>query len=724
MSIIQSIRERAAWLVFGLIAVSLIGFLLMDARKSNFFGGDRGTVVGVIDGRKIQVDDFDQQVNMIEERAKQQQQGGVVTDEMREQIRENVWNRIIQESLLGKDYAALGLEVSPKEENDMLAGQDVVPEIRQAFTDPKTGFFNAQQAAQQINQIKAIYRAGPRKGANADNSQYEVARAFWEDEEPQFVQQRLEQKFVTLIANSAYVPKWMAEKENADNSQIASISFVNTPYYTIPDSAAKVSDAEISDYVNQHPDEFKQEESRSIAYVTFDAGPTPADSARVRQELIDLSKDFAATKDPGAFLARVESETPYPDTTVAKSMTHVPFKDSIFALPKGALFGPYLDGGNYVIAKMIDEHPVPDSVEARHILVATVDPQTHQPIMDDSVGKKKIDSIRNLIEKGGQRFDSVAAHLSDDISSRIKGGNVGWFGPPGGRGSMVKSFSDFVFGHKVGEKGVVKSEYGYHYIEVLGQKNFEPGYKVAYMSRRIDPSHETDMAASGLASQFAGVSRDAGSFDDNLRKQHLQRLVAPDIAPAAINILGLGPNRQLVRWIYDAELGNVSEPFPVGDKYVVALVTEINKAGTMPAAKARPRVEPILRNRKKAELITKKLGSPATLDAAASAGNQPVMHADTVNFSSGTIQSAGREPRVVGACFDKALAGKPASPPIAGTSGVFVLRVEKVSALSNPNGDIQQQRFALEQQQRQVSYQILEQMKRLAQITDNRGKFF
>jgi peptidyl-prolyl cis-trans isomerase D len=720
MSIIQQIRERAAWLVFGLIAISLVGFLLMDARRSNFFGGDRGTVVGVIDGQKVQVDEFNQQVNSIEERAKQQQQGGVVTDEMREQIRENVWNRIVQESLLNKDYAALGMEVSPKEENDMLVGQDVIPEIRQAFTDPKTGFFNAQAAAQQINQIRSIYKSGPRKGANADNSQYEVARSFWEEEEPQFVQQRLEQKFVTLIANSAYVPKWMAEKENADNSQIASISFVNTPYYTIPDSAAKVSDAEITDYVNQHSDEFKQEESRSIAYVTFDASPTAVDSTRVRQELIDLSKDFATTKDPGAFLARVESETPYPDTTIAKSMTHVPFKDSVFALPKGGLFGPYLDGGNYVVAKLVDEHPVPDSVEARHILVATTDPQTHQAIMDDSTGKKRIDSIRNLIEKGGQPFDSVAAHLSDDFGTKLKGGKLGWFGP----NKMVKEFQDFAFGHKVGDKGVVKSQFGWHYIQVTGQKNFEPGYKVAYLSRKIDASHETDMAASGLASQFAGVSRDARTFDDNLQKQHLQRLVAPDIAPSAINILGLGPNRQLVRWVYDAELGNVSDPFPVGDKYVVALLTEINKTGTMPAAKARPRVEPILRNRKKAELIEKKLGSPATLDAAAGTSNQPLMHADTVNFSSGTIPNAGREPKVVGAAFDKALSGKPASPPIAGNSGVFVIRVEKVSALSNPNGDIQQQRFALEQQERQVAYQVLQQMTRLATITDNRGKFF
>ncbi|HUB60502.1 MAG TPA: peptidylprolyl isomerase [Puia sp.] len=719
MSIIQSIRERAAWLVFGLIAVSLIGFLLMDARRSNFFGGDRGTVVGVVDGHKIQVDDFDQQVNNIEDRYKRQQQGSV-TDEMREQIRESVWNRIIEENLLSKDYAVLGMEVSDKEVNDMLAGEDVVPEIRQAFTDRKTGMFDAQAAANQINQIRSIYRAGPRRGANADNSQYEMAKSFWEDEVPQFIEQRQQEKFVTLLSNSAYVPKWMAEKETADNSQIASISFVNTPYYTVPDSAAKVSDAEITDYVNQHPEEFRQDDSRSIAYVTFDASPTSADSAAVKQQLIDLSKDFAAAKDPAAFLNRVGSEVPYADTTIAKSMIHVPFKDSIFALPKGGLFGPYLDAGNYTIAKLIDEHEVPDSVEARHILVATVDPDTHQPIMDDSTGKKKIDSIRNLIEKDGQNFDSVAAHLSDDQGSKMKGGKLPWFGP----NQMVKEFQDFAFGHKVGDKGIVKSQFGWHYIQILGQKDFEPGYKVAYLSRKIEASQNTDMAASGLASQFAGMSRDAKSFEENIQKQHLQRLVAPDITPSAITIPGLGANRQLVRWVYDAELGAVSEPFSVGDKYVVALLTEINKAGTMSAAKARPRVEPILRNRKKAGIISKKLGTPATLDAAATTTNQPVMHADTVNFSSGMIPNAGREPRVVGACFDKSLIGKPASPPIAGNSGVFVIRVEKVSALSNPNGDINQQRFALEQQQRQVGYQILEQMRRLANITDNRGKFF
>jgi peptidyl-prolyl cis-trans isomerase D len=248
---------------------------------------------------------------------------------------------------------------------------------------------------------------------------------------------------------------------------------------------------------------------------------------------------------------------------------------------------------------------------------------------------------------------------------------------------------------------------------------------VAYLSRKIETSPETDQAASGMASQFAGESRNAQAFDDNVQKGKLQRLNAPDIQPSEVSIPGLGPNRQLVRWIYDADLGNVSEPFAVGDKYVVALLTEINKAGTMSAAKARNVVEPILRNKKKAEQIMKKLGSPASLDVAATASGQQIMHADSILFSSPYIANVGQEPKVIGMAFDKDLTGKPVSPLIPGNGGVYVIRVEKVSALSNPNADLQQQRFVQEQQQRQrISYGLTDALRKLATVEDDRGKFF
>ena len=718
MSILQTIRDRAAWLVFGLIALSLIGFLLMDAfvGKSRLFG-TRSTVVGTIDGQKIEYNDFEREVSSQEERYKAQ--GYPVNDAMQQNIRDGVWRQMIEDDLLSKDYAKLGIDVSDKEINDMLVGADAIPDIKRAFTDPKTGIFDSQAAAAQINQLRALYKAGPKK--TGDNRQYEAAKSFFEESYPQIIKMRLREKYTSLLANSAYVPKWMIEKMNADNSQLAAISYVNTPYFTIPDSAAKITDGEIEDYISQHKDQFKQEESRSIAYVTFNAAPSSDDSAKLRQQLVDLSVEFAKTNDPQAFLARVGSELPYADTYLGKARIQVPGKDSIFALAKGAVYGPYLDGTNYTVAKLVDEKTLPDSARARHILVATVDPQTQQPTMDDSTAKKKIDSIRNLIEKGGQKFDSVAAKLSDDPGSKTKGGDLGYFTAD----RMVKEFSDFAFNHKVGEKGIVKSQFGYHYIEVLDQKNFEPAYKVAYLSRKIETSPETDQAASGLASQFAGESRNAQAFDDNVQKDKLQRLNAPDVQPSEVSIPGLGPNRQLVRWIYDADLGNVSEPFAVGDKYVVALLTEINKAGTMSAAKARNVVEPILRNKKKAEQIMKKLGSPASLDAAATAGGQQIMHSDSVLFSAPYIANVGQEPKVIGSAFDKALAGKPASPPIPGNGGVYVIRVEKVSALSNPNADLQQQRFVQEQQQRsRISYGLVDALRKLATVEDDRGKFF
>jgi peptidyl-prolyl cis-trans isomerase D len=163
----------------------------------------------------------------------------------------------------------------------------------------------------------------------------------------------------------------------------------------------------------------------------------------------------------------------------------------------------------------------------------------------------------------------------------------------------------------------------------------------------------------------------------------------------------------------------------VGDKYVVVELTEINKEGTMLASKARNQIEPILRNRKKAEIIIKKLGTPASLDAAAATSGQPVLKADSVLFSSPFIPNVGQEAKVIGSSFDKALAGKPVSPAIPGNGGVFVIKVGNVSAISNPNADLQQQRFMQEQQQRsRISYGLIEALRKLATVRDDRGKFF
>ncbi|HVU97214.1 MAG TPA: peptidylprolyl isomerase [Puia sp.] len=717
MSIIQQIREKAAWLVFGLIALSLVGFLLMDAfvGRSRLFG-NRSTVVGTVNGEKIEFTDFEKAMTDQEDQLKAR--GYQVNDAMLQNVRDMVWRQLTEDVLLNDDISSLGIQVTDKEVNDMLVGQNAIQDIKQAFTDPKTGVFDVQAAAAQINQLRNLYKSGPKK--NADNSRYEMARKFFEESLPQIIKMRMREKFTALFANSAYVPKWMLEKTNSDNSQLATISFVSSPYLSVPDSAAKISDAEIQDYINKHPDQYKQEESRSIAYVTFNAGPNASDSQRVKQQLTELEPDFKKAEDIDAFFGRVGSSQPYYNGYVGKARIMVPNKDSIFALSKGELYGPYLDAGSYVVAKLVDVKTLPDSAKARHILIATSDPRTGQVINEDSVAKKRIDSVKEVLEHGGN-WDSVALKVSDDPGSKEKGGLYDWFTSD----RMVKEFSDFVFNGKKGEAKIVKTQFGYHYIQILDQKNFEPAYKVAYLSRKIDASQETDQAAFGLASQFAGQSRDAKAFDENVQKQGLNKMIAPDIAPAESNIPGLGTNRQLVQWAYKADIGTVSEPYTVGDRYVVAELVEINKAGMMTPAKARNQVEPILRRKKKAELLARKFGNPASLDAAASASGQPVQHADSLRFASGFIPNVGQEPKVVGASFDKQLSGKAISPAIAGNAGLFFIKVDNVSAMSNPNADVQQQRLMQEQMERQlIDRGLTETMRKRADIKDYRSNFF
>jgi peptidyl-prolyl cis-trans isomerase D len=713
MSIIQKIRDRAAWLVFGLIAVSLIGFLLMDARSigGRAAASTSGTI-GEVNGEKLEYADFQKQVSEREDQYKSQ--GYPVNDMLSQNIREEVWKQFEENAVLMTEYQKLGIDVSDKELNDMLVGPNAVQEIKRAFTDPNTGMFDAQQAASRINQLRTIYKANRKSDQN-----YAMAQNFFEQALPQFVKLRQREKYISLLAQSSYIPKWMIEKTNADNSQIASVNFVKIPYQTIADSTIKISDAEIQSYLDDHKNQFAQEESRTISYVSFSAAPTAGDSATIFQQVETLRPEFTTTTDVESFLTKNGTETNFTETYTPKSKLTGSRKDSLMSLHTGAVVGPYLDGSNYVLARIMDIKTLPDSVRARHILVALNDPKTNQPKIDDSTAKKKIDSIKTLLDNG-QKFDSLAFHLSEDEGSRIKGGDLGYFG----QGQMVKEFGDFTFNGKKGEIKIVKTQFGYHLIEIMDQKNFEPAFKIAYFSRRIEPSQETDQNASGLASQFAGENRDKASFDAAVKKENLHAITAPEIQPTDFNIQGLGSSRSMVRWAYGAKQGEVSESFSVGDKYVVALLNDINHKGTIGLGKARPMIEPILRNQKKADIISAKIGSAATLEAVSTTFSQPVSHVDSLQFSSPYIPNVGPEPKVVGYSFDKLLIGKAASAPVGGNEGVFVLKVNNVSAKANYNVDPEQARQTmLQSQENLIQRSGTDALKKKAKIEDDRGKF-
>ena len=150
--------------------------------------------------------------------------------------------------------------------------------------------------------------------------------------------------------------------------------------------------------------------------------------------------------------------------------------DTLFSVEPGTVVGPYLDGGVgqyvsygfYRATKLIDRRPVPDSVKSRHILIPVENPETNPIGLANARGT--IDSLKNLIENEGARFDTLAKYHGTD-GTRLNGGDLGMQGPKG----FIPAFRDVIFYEAdMNKLYTVVTSFGVHLIEVIERKKFWP----------------------------------------------------------------------------------------------------------------------------------------------------------------------------------------------------------------------------------------------------------
>ena len=710
MSIIQQIREKYAAVSIAVIALSLIGFILTD-----YFAGRGGsgnsqpTSIGSVNGTDIDINTFNERLTEMENGYRSQ--GMDVNDEMRQQLNEMLWNNEVEEIILTNEYDKLGLTFSAADMEEALYGTNPPPALAQQFKDA-AGNYDPAAARQFINSLK-------KKKAN-DPQRIYIERNIID----YLIQNGLRMKYASLLSGAVFYPKWLSDKELNDQSSIASISYVAVPYTTISDSAVKVTDEDINAYVRKHKNEFKQTESRSISYVVFDAAPNSTDSAAALSEVVKAKDSFATATDAAQFIIANNSTTAFFDGYVLKSTMQVPNADTIRSLSVGAVYGPYIDGGNYVLAKMLSKRELPDSVKCRHVLIGTVDQQTGQQIMTDSAASKLIDSIKNAINGGASWADLVKKYNPQSDGSRENNGEMTFTAMQIQSPNFAKEFGQFILlDGKQGERKVVKTNFGYHFIEIMEQKKIEPAYKIAYFSRTVEPSDETINTASTAAAQFAAEARNAKQFDATVTQKKLVPRVA-EVRPTDYTIIGLGGARNLVRWIYENETGDVSEPTTLGDKVIVALIVEERAEGLPDAKTARLQVESIIRNQKKAQEIISKIGNNRDLNQVATSFKTNVLRADSISFYSPFIPGLGMEPKLTGAAFNPANKGK-VGEPVTGASGVFLFRTENVGLVPAANAAYTDRRAQMEAGMKQSSANAsLQSLRTAATVKDRRIKFY
>lgn len=690
------LRERMGRILAIVIGGALLAFIIGEVGKSggSFFRDDPDEL-GSVNGEKISYSTYKTRVDQNTEQVRAQY--GQVNSQIATRVQENTWDQMVNTAIITKEVDRLGLAIGKPELNALINGPTPSPQIQQVFVNQQTGQFDRAQ----LNSFETYLQTAK------DNDPRKIQ---WAELITQMRDAALGDKYLQLVANGLYVNSLDAQDDYDAKNKLASFKYAILNYSSIPDSKVSVTDADYQDYYNDHKFLFNNEqELRTFQYVSVNASPSKADSAATKDVLEKLVAELKTTKDDSSFV-QLNAETKVPLTFKKKGQLDPHIDSIMFNAAVGTVYGPYLNGGSYAIAKLVADRVGPDSVKARHILI------DFNSAGSAEKAKAKADSIKKLIE-GGKNFADMAQMYSADKVSAVKGGELGFFAS----GQMVPQFDQAAFTGKKGELQEVTTQYGVHILQIEDSKGSSKVVKVAVIDKPLHASSATQNDAYNKARSILS-NLNGDNFVDQAKKAGLVVRDASDVTATAQSVQGIDNCRDLVRWVYKAKVGDIADQvYTEGDQDIVARLVTIKPKGTLPLELVKSAIKPAVINHLKAKQLSDKFQSASTIDQAAEKAGTKALDVQNIVFANPIIPGTGPEYKVIGAVFGSQ-PGK-LSKPIEGESGVYVFSVTGFT-LPPAMGNSLRQREQIAQALLQRSQPILFQaLKDKANVKDNRAKF-
>ncbi|HKJ41778.1 MAG TPA: peptidylprolyl isomerase, partial [Sunxiuqinia sp.] len=483
MATLQKIRNRAGLLVAIIIGLALVAFILGDMiRSGSSLLRPSQLEIAQVDGESVSYPDFQKRVDRLAEIYKMNSGKTQLDDKAWVQVRQQAWNNMVRELVMTDVYDDLGITVTSDELFDMVQGKNLHPIIQQLFRNPQTG---------QVDR-SAILRFLKSLQTNATDQQ----KAYWLYIEQEIREEQTQTKYSDLVRQGLYVTTEEAKESLAAQNRKADIQFVQMPYSAMPDSAVTVTDNQLRSYYDKHQEDYKQDGSRTVEYITFDVKASAADDAATLKWIEDIKPDFASETDDKQFI-NVNSDVAFQDVYQKKSELPDNLADFAFSGKEGDIYGPYKEDNAYKLVKIDTFKYLPDSVDARHILIKPATVGSY----DKAVALA--DSLKGLIEKGAD-FAKLAEKYSEDPGSARKGGDLGWFK----KGQMVRPFEKAAFEGEVNEVYIATTQFGVHVIQPTKMGKRVKQVLLATLVRDIEPSTETYQAVYAKASKFASDNQD------------------------------------------------------------------------------------------------------------------------------------------------------------------------------------------------------------------------
>lgn len=701
MALISKIR-RNFWLVLILLGMALASFVIMDILGSRSSGGMfNQTTVAEVNGEKIDYVEFQNTERALFSGGQDPYAS-----------RASLWDYLLGKVLVTEQAADLGLGVGKDELMDLQFGANPSPVIVNAFTNPQTGQVDREQLAQ----IRQAIEGGQELN--------ETFRFSWSQQEKQIQTLKIQEKITNMVTKAMYTPSFLVEVSNQFGSESADAAFVKIPFDAVSDADAALTDADYTAFLNENKKRYTNEnETRTIDYIAFDVIPTAADSAAILDRMNVLLEEFKTTTNDSLFVANNEGAL----STVYSKLDEFTgeLKNQISGLGKGEVAGPFIENNAYVLLKLVDSRVIADSVKARHILKSTENQSLE-------TAQKSIDSLRQLLVSGRASFDSLAIQNSDDPGSGYNGGDLGTFG----QGRMVKPFNDACFiNSQEGGLYTVTTQFGVHLIKVekIIYNDREPKYQAALISQPIIPSEATQEAVFDKANKLLAENRSLAALQEKLKNSDdlsIQSSRPMEKNDYFFQDLGGGESsRSMIRWAFTAKPGEVSPTiYDYADNvnyytktYVIAALKGINPPGLMSLENAKINLESLVKNKKKGEILKSKIKASSGLAAVASQFATDVDTSYNITYAQGSAEFAG-EPMVVAKVFGLD-AGK-VSNPVVGNTGVYVLQtINKRPSIAINNMPYAKQSYNASTRA-SVSYRLWDALKKNADITDNRSRFY
>ena len=604
--------------------------------------------VGKIAGKSISYSDFQQEVDNFSHINEMLSNTSSSSEQQQKQIRDAVWQRLVDENLFIKNAQAAGITVGKNEIIDLTNGENVSPVISSLFTD-QNGMFSSELLVNFLQNVDA--------DANS--------KALWNYLQESVITNQYYSKYNALFMNSNIENALQVNRAIADNNTTADVDFVMVPFSFATDSTVVVSDKEINDFYNNHKSFFEQNASRDIEYVVFEVVPSAEDIAAANDEFVKLYEDFTTTENVRAFLQR-NSDTQWNDRWYkAGDLRSVNADLDTFVSENNEGTSPVISANNTLYAgRIMATATMPESVTVRHMM-----------FQSNEDGQHLADSLLNVLRQGGN-FTELAREFSLDRGSEADGefGKIGEISQA--TISYLPTGFDAIFNARVGQPFILQSNIATHIVEVTEAAAPALFKQVALFQKEILSSKETFNKyyndANRVATLSAGKYANYRAACDSIGTYSHSMTVTESTDTYG----SIGHAKEVTRWAFDNKPGKVSNIITVDNNYFfVVAVTGAHKEGIAPVSEVAPQIKSQLYAEKYAEKrqaeVADQIAGLNDLEAIAEKLGTSVSTQNDVAFASMSARSL--DPKFVGA-IAAAPEGK-VSGPVAGSYGVYVFKV-------------------------------------------------